>query len=71
MMSTNEIPLLSDEEYTSGSNSDIPVLSDSEYQMPKNDPRLNTVRGMGRGQQFVDSAAYQQRRMTNAMKQAW
>ena len=45
--------------------------SGGDYEAPKDDARLNTVKGMGRGQQMIDAAAYQQRRMTNSIKQAW
>ena len=45
--------------------------SSKDFSMPEDDPQLNTVRSQGRGQQMIDTAAYQQRRMNNAMKQAW
>lgn len=44
---------------------------ESDYAPPKNDARLNTLTGQSGTQQFIDAAAYKQRRMTNSMKQAW
>ena len=44
---------------------------ESDYAEPKDDARLNMVKGMGTVRNATEAASYQQRRMTNSMKQAW
>ena len=44
---------------------------DSDYEAPKNDARMNIINSGSALQTGIDAAAYQQRRMTNSMKQAW
>jgi hypothetical protein len=61
----------SEEEFLQSQDTGTGWTPESDYEAPKNDARLNTLNSQGPIQQGIDAAAYQQRRMTNSMKQAW